>query len=308
MKKQGWRIWQFVVLALLGVAMIFSLTVPKEFLLESDPERVEISILIRQTDSTIWSVARQGMEQAAEDQGAELRFLTLSTPNDSGEQIDLLRREVEMDVDGAVVVPADCKELEACLEHWKAFPVVTMESQVKGAMACIVPDNQQAGEQLARQVVQDLPEGGRVLLLRSSTECTGVTQRMESAQSILEQEGFSVQTCVEEISQPPEQTEAILCFDSQSLMRVLAMLEPIEQRPRIYGTGATSAAVAQLETGGVSALAAWSEYAQGYLAVTQAVCAARKQTVQNYVLPVTVVQEGETYEPDHQKLLYPVYH
>lgn len=307
MKKQGRRIWQIVVLGLLGILMVFSLMVPQEFLLKSEPKRVEISILIRQTDNTCCAVARQGMEKAAEDLGAELRFLTLSTPNDSREQIELLRREAEMDVDGAVVVPADCKELEECLKGWNAFPVVTMESQVNGALACITPDNQQVGTLLAQQVVKDLDSKTKVLLLGSCEKCTGVNQRMEAAQRVLEQAGFAVETCTEELSVFPE-AAAVLCLDSQSLLQVLEMAGQAKNRPRIYGAGASDAAVAQLETGGISALAAWSEYAQGYLAVTQAVCAARKEKMQTSVLPVTVVREGETYEPEYQKLLYPVYY
>ncbi len=308
MKKRARRIWQLAGLGLLGVAMLFSLMLPEEFLMESEPERVEISILTRQTDGTIWSVARQGMEQAAEDLGAELRFLTLRSPNDSAEQLELLYREAELHVDGAVIVPADCRALEECLKEWKAFPVVTMESRVEGAKAFIGPDNQQAGEQLARQVVQDLPSKGVALLVRSCAESTGVAQRMDAAKRVLEQAGFKVCTAENGLQQMTEPADAVLCFDMQSLFQVEKMQGSDEPMPRVYAAGATSAAVSRLETGEISALAAWSEYAQGYLALKQAVCAARKETVETCVLPVTVVQEGETYEPDHQKLLYPVSH
>lgn len=307
MRQKKRQLWQLLVLALLGIATVFSLTMPEQLLLGSEPKRVEISILSRRTDSTFWSVSRQGMEQAAEDLGAELRFLTLTTLNDSAEQIELLRREAEMNVDGAVVVPADCKALEDCLANWNLFPVVTIESPVKGAAACIHPDNEQAGQQLALQLIKDLPQGGRVLLVSSCASCTGVHQRQEAAQAVLEQAGFEVQVCTELEELELECFSAVLCLDSQALLETMDKRSQQEQEPAVYGVGSTNAAVAQLETGEISALAAWSEYGQGYLAVTQAVHAARKKSVQSHVLPVTVVQEGETYDQEYQKLLYPVY-
>lgn len=308
MKKQTHRIWKIAVLALLGIAIIFSLFVPEEFLRESEPQRVEISILTRQIDGTVWTSARQGMEQAAEDYGAELRFLTLSTPNDGKEQIELLQREVDMGTDGAVVVPADCGQLEESLEKWRGFPVVTMESEVKGAKAGIIPDYQQAGTLLAQQAVRDLPKQAKVLLVGGCAKSTGIGIMQDAARQVLEQAGLSVEKYTKNADALPYDVQAVMCFDVQSLLRVMEVRKETEQSFRVYGTGMTNSLVAQLETGEISALAVWSEYAQGYLAVTQAVSAARKEKAENNVLPVTVVREGETYEPDHQKLLYPVSH
>ena len=50
-----------------------------------------------------------------EDLGAELRFLTLEA-EEGADQVELLRRQADMGVDAAVVIPADCAALEQQLD------------------------------------------------------------------------------------------------------------------------------------------------------------------------------------------------
>lgn len=300
--------WQMIVLMLLAAAMVCSLLVPEQLLDGPDPQRMEVSILIRQTESGVWSNARQGMEQAAEDLGAELRFLTLSQENDSTQQIQLLRRQAEMGVDAAVVVPADSQALAEHLADQRELPVVTMESPAQGAEAWVGPENETVGRLLAGQVIADLPAGSRVLLVNGCPGSAGVTARLESARARLEQAGFAPEVCTAADTETISGAKAVLCFDAGTLEQAVSASAVLEQPPRLYGAGVTDAIVAQLENGGVRALAAWSEYAQGYLAVSQAVAAARGEAPQDQSLPVTLVQEGETYDPEHQKLLYPVSH
>lgn len=308
MKRKGYRAWQMIVLGLLAVAMVVSLMVPESLLTPAGPKRVEISILIRQSGTTAWNTARQGMEQAAEDLNAELRFLTLEQDNDSAEQLDLLRRQADMDVDAAVVVPADSAALEQLLADWQKLPVVTLESQVQGARAFVGPDDEAVGRLLAEQLIQDCAPGVPVLLVQAYPGCGGPARRLEGAKERLTQAGFSPKICGLPTAQQLEGAGAVLCFEPASLEQVASLAAQCAQPPLVYGAGVSEPVVAQLETGGVTALAAWSDYAAGYLAVTQAAAAARKQPVETRTLPVTLVQEGKTYDKDYEKLLYPAFH
>ena len=307
MKKKAHPLWQMLVLVVLGAATIFSLVIPERFLSAPEPKRAEISILIRQTDSALWARARLGMEQAAEDWGAELRFLTLSRDNNSDEQLDLLRREAEVEVDAAVVVPADCHSLSALLAEDWTLPVVTLESPVANAAACVSPENEQAGRLLAEQVARDFPDGGRALLIDGSPAADGPSSRLKQANDFLKQNGFTTSICSEIPAQDQlNTTDAVLCFEAQTLEPALQQALQCETPPPIYGAGVTDGAVARLEKGQIAALAVWDEYSTGYLAVTRAVAAARKQRIQDDQLPVFIAQQGGTYDPDYEKILYPI--
>ena len=307
MKQKGYRAWQMIVLGLLAAAMVVSLMIPESLLTPPGPKRVEISILLRQGDSAVWSTARQGMEQAAEDLGAELRFLTLEAEGSGSSQVELLRRQADMDVDAAVVIPADCAALEQLLEDWQGLPVVTLESQVEGARAFVGTDDEAVGRMLAQQVAGSCPASGRVLLADAFPGCAGPSRRLESAKTALETAGFAPEVCSELTAEILEDAAAVLCFEPVSLEQAAALAAQCEAAPLVYGAGVSASVVASLETGGIAAAIAWSDYAAGYLAVSQAAAAARGEQAESQTLPVTLVKEGETYDKDHQRLLYPVF-
>lgn len=307
MKQKGYRAWQMIVLGLLAAAMVVSLMIPESLLTPPGPKRVEISILLRQGDSVVWSTARQGMEQAAEDLGAELRFLTLEAEGGGSSQVELLRRQAEMDVDAAVVIPADCAALEQLLDDWQGLPVVTLESQVEGARAFVGTDDEAVGRMLAQQVAGSCQSSGRVLLVDAFPGCAGPSRRLESAKTALETAGFASEVCSELTAEILEGAAAVLCFEPVSLEQAAALAAQCEERPLVYGAGVSASVVASLETGGIAAAIAWSDYAAGYLAVSQAAAAARGEQAESQTLPVTLVKEGETYDKDHQRLLYPVF-
>ena len=111
MKTGNSRLIQIAVLAALGLAAALSLALPQLLRGERKEQLLSLSVMLRDTDSSGWTVAREGMEQAADELGAELRFLTLTAAGDSEEQEALLLREIE-DGAAALVVVARCSWAE----------------------------------------------------------------------------------------------------------------------------------------------------------------------------------------------------
>lgn len=150
MKDRRNGIIQLAILVTLGAAVLLSLAAPDLEGRDRGREPVEVSVLIRSADSGLWANTRLGMEQAAGDLGAELRFLTPGADNDREEQKELLCREVERGTDALVLAPVDPADLGA---EWAALagdtPTVTLESELPGAVALITPDNEALGRALA---------------------------------------------------------------------------------------------------------------------------------------------------------------
>ncbi len=167
----------------LGTAVVLSLVLPQLPGREREVQLLELSVIFRETDTALWSNTRLGMEQAAGDLGAELRFLTLTHTGDSGEQADLIRREVEGGAGALLVVPADPEYLGKQLsETAGSCPVVSIESPMEGAGMVVAPDNEALGRQLAEAVLADWT-GGTVLLLDTAGESTGVDARLDGAEA-----------------------------------------------------------------------------------------------------------------------------
>lgn len=134
MKNSRQALIQLAILVMLGAAVLLTILLPRQAGGRKTVEPLEISVVLREADSTLWSTARLGMEQAAGEVGAELRVLTLTQANDSKGQLGILRREAEQKADALVVVPADPAELGLALVQGElACPVVSLESALNGA-------------------------------------------------------------------------------------------------------------------------------------------------------------------------------
>ena len=265
MKDRRNGIIQLAILVTLGAAVLLSLAAPDLEGRDRGREPVEVSVVIRSADSSLWANTRLGMEQAAGDLGAELRFLTPGADNDREEQKELLRREVERGTDALVLAPVDPADLGA---EWAALagdtPTVTLESELPGAVALITPDNEALGRALARRALEEY-RGGTVLLLDCLPENTGVRARVEAAEAALIRGGATVLRWSE-----TEEEELTRLDEEGSLTQVVALeigateaaaqaKERTGSSAALYGVGVTGRIAAWLERGTISAVAAWSE-------------------------------------------------
>ncbi len=314
MKKRN-AVIQLGILGFLGTAVILTMVLPQMADGRKTAVPMELSVVIRESDSSLWSNTRLGMEQAAGELGAELRFLTLSAPDDREEQAELLEREVSGGAHALVVVPADPDWLGSRLKDLAGqCPVVAMESTLEEAALTVAPDNEALGRELALAALQDW-SGGAVLLLDTGENSAGVNARLEAARRTLEEEGVQTERRVAQTAALAgvleglvEETGAVqvMAFEPAATQRAAEAKENCELPQPLYGVGVTAAVAAGLERGTVSAVAAWSDYAAGYLAVQGAVRAVRGQAVQAETLPFFLVRGEDIYDSDMQKLLFPV--
>ena len=61
---------QIGALAALGLAAVLSLALPQLLRERREPQLLSLSVVLRDTDSSAWTAARQGREQAADELGA----------------------------------------------------------------------------------------------------------------------------------------------------------------------------------------------------------------------------------------------
>lgn len=304
MKQRRNDLIQTVILIVLGAAVILSLIIP-QMIRTREPRRLSISVLLRDSESAGFSTTRQGMEQAADELGAELRFLTLTSPNDSDEQAESLRREITEGADALIIVPADPATLTQALSQLTGHcPVVSLEAAVDGFSGAAAPDNTLLGKELAQALLEDW-DGGTVFLLDTGWNAAGVSARLKAARETLESNGVPTRT----VSSLPGSGITIrwaVAFDP-SATRQAADRNSKEETPfALYGVGSTTAIINHLEKGAITSLAVWNDYAAGYLSVRQAVDAIGGTSGSLEPLPFSILRGEDIYEPENQKLLFPV--
>lgn len=301
MKKNN--LVEIVLLGVLGSLALLTLIIPQLLRDREEPQLLSLSVLLRDTENSNWPVKRQGMEQAADELGAELRFLTLTVPNDSREQEELLRREVEGGADALIAIPADPESLRAALLRLSdPCPVVTLECAMEGGAGVVSPDNEQVGRRLAEALLEDW-DSGQVLLLDAGGACPEAASRLEAAREVLAEHGVPVLLTD---ALPEEGGRWVMAFESGSTRQAAEYKEAEDRSFVLYGVGASTAITTRLERGTIAAIAAWSDYAAGYLAVQQAVQAVRERPQTPEELPFSIVRGEDIYAPENQKLLFPV--
>ena len=182
MKQRRATLVQLLILGVLGAAVLISLMLPSSGLFTSSGEVVEISVIFREVDAVHWENTKMGMEQAAQEAGAELRFLYLTRPNDAEEQIEIMRREAVRGAQALIVIPVSDACVETLSKEQSDLPIISMESCAPGAAACIAPDQAALGSALAQEIIEDgIPN--QVLLLDTAKDNSAVTQRLDAAQA-----------------------------------------------------------------------------------------------------------------------------
>lgn len=309
-----------LVVPLLSLCMLFLLLAVQPDPASRSVEPVELSVILRETDTAALNAARQGMEQAAADLNAELRLLTLTTAGSGEEQRVLLEREVSGGAGGVVLVPADRETLaDSVRQAAGQVPVVTMETDMResGAKAWVGADNATLGTALGKAALNGVRPGETVLLLDSLSGDNAVRERLEAAAAVLKTEGRTVEVCTPgerplsdalKTALSELRPSLVMAFEAGALETAASVLETVEQpAPLLYGAGASTAIAAGLEQGRITAIAAQNEFAAGYLAVEAAVRLARHQTWETEdPLEFSILRRENMYEPDSQKLLFPV--
>lgn len=307
-----------LVVPLLSLCVLFLLLTMDPVRSQGPTELAEVSVLFRDADSAAMAAARQGMEQAAVDMDVELRLLNLSEDGLASEQKELLEREVENGADGVLLIPAD-REVLASAVKASGVPVVTMETDMSdaGAAGYVSVDNTALGEALGNMALNGAAAGSAVVLVNTAPDATGITDRVKAAAQVLEAADRRVYNCrpyggdsLEEALKAEVETwsaAAVVAFDTAALEEAARALGQMENPPLLYGAGSSAAIAAYLEQGTITAVAARNEFAAGYLAVEMLAHAIRgTASPKRQLLEFSVVRKETMYQPEHEKLLFPV--
>ena len=306
-----------LVLPLLGLSAFFWLLAFAPGASRQQTALLEMSVILREGDSTAASTLRKGIEQAAVDLNVELRFLAPSTANSTDEQAQLLAREVESAASAILLFPADRQALaDAAGDAAAKAAVVTLETDMteQGAKACVSVDNAALGKALARAAINGVSPGGTVLLLDSVPGDNGIRERLDSASAALRAAGRQVRLC----PWTPEGDElavalqtgdigAVVAFEATALEAAAELARTNPRFPLLYGAGSSAAIAAGVERGRITAIAAENAFTAGYLAVEAAAAAARREPVSAMpALDFAIIRQENMYNADNQKLLFPV--
>lgn len=310
MKRKIGNIMQLSILSALGLSVILSIFIHEISWPDDNRSRLEISVIFREWDNSAWGEIRLGMEKAASDYEAELRFLTPQQANSAQQQQKLIEQEIKNGADGLVIIPAGEEVQQYLSENKPGIPLVIMESepgQDKNISGC-TPDNTIIGNLLAEAASADFDTGSVGLLVNAYPDNTGIQKRLQSAQDKLTAAGIStlMPTSDTEWYEQLPQADFIVVPDRVTTSRILSSLDENQLDIPLYTAGYCQEIVTGLEKGSIECAVIWNGYGEGYLAIQQMADRLLKKKNDPEKLAVILVRKEDMYEPESQKILFPI--
>lgn len=334
MTKREKRLWILYGGILL---FLFLLSSTDLILKEKEPEIYPISVIIEDAADDDYVNFRKGMERAAVELNADVRFITLYEEGNRAQQEELMLREQQDGSRALIVSPVD---LDAVLhmrsEKEITVPVVLLNSEYTlpgdNGSAGLSFDYYDMGRELGEKIVENHGQEQPVYLVGekgkdriSSRFQEGILETLESAgcrlffirQPIAELED-RIETLVEEnltkdAAEPLAEKRAVViaALDSASLAetaRILTEREDLASHVTgLYGRGNTVPVLNYLDKGIITGLCVTDDFSLGYLSVTAAVDLADGHSAADVgYLYSYYIQKEDLRKEEYEKMLYPI--
>lgn len=268
-------------------------------------------------------VILQGMEQAAASFNVELTTVSSGYRADAKEQKALLKKEVDNGANAILIESVNSDDIRMEIEKVNLeIPVIEVNSwtrkEKKDEIGKVHADDYAMGQKLGEEVLaqSELPEG--VILIKSGTEYADVEQRYKGTKDILESSGISIEEINVEVDESVRlaafaevmrrpKTRHIVAFDSSVLEQLgkAKQEEPAFNNISIYGIGNTNQIINYLENGVIQMIGVSNEYSIGYLSVRNAVKELCGEKAENNEIRYSIIDAGQMYTMENQRLLFP---
>lgn len=290
---------------------------------EPEKEIYQIAVIIEDAGDDNYGNFRKGMDQAAIEFNADVRFITLYEKLDAEQQMELISREQQDGVDALVVAPVDEQRMADMLEEKKvSVPVVLLGSGTaeRNAAGCVAVDYRKMGEQLAERMLERIPEGCPVVLLGEAGSRSVMSDVfLKGAEKVLQGTGHEIRTLTvggeavyKKMSDSLEEDEMVILAESPEILSETA--EVLAENPEflgrvrgLYGRGNTLSISGSLDRGLITGICVTDEFSRGYFSIQMAVEALEgSRTQKTLVMDSYYIEKKDLREPEYEKVLFPM--
>lgn len=287
---------------------------------EPEKEIYQIAVIIEDVKSDNYSNFRKGMDRAAMEFNVDVHFITLYEKLDVEQQMELMDREQQDGADALIVVPADEEQMSG---KQMTVPVIFLRPGLGGAgMGSITVDYEKMGEQLAREMSEDIREDSFVLLLTNPAKQSDMDRMfLQGAEKALAAGGYNTRTIKVDDEEGMLDTlenltvwqegKAVVLAENQEVLTAMAgiMADDSEAAVHVrglYGRGNTMPILNYLDRGYIDGICVTDDFSIGYLSVREAVQILEGNDSSYVVMDSYYIEKEDLREPDYEKVLFPI--
>lgn len=301
------RIEKIIALSVLVILLLLIVVLMQQSLNTGGQERIySISVLVEDLSDN----QRRGMDKAALVHNVDVHYIS-GFPGDGKLQTDYLQREISNGVDAVILKAEDAVYMTEWLNQSRtSIPIVCLGDDLTGTEAVrVTPDNLELGKLLGEKICEETLNLPCTVFINAHAQ-QHLLERREGLAEALESAGRSLE-CVT-ISGAKRSLSTALAGRPYGVAVVLdetllpLLCEEARQGDALYGIGFSGQVRTDLEEGRLNAVAVYSGYDEGYMAMECAANAAGTPPAQDVILSGMLVDASNMYETPQSLVLFPI--
>lgn len=309
----------FIITITLFIAII-SYLIP-----DKDKKKVyKISYISASTKEKNLKFISEGISRAAKDMNAEVTMHKLLPGKEVENQISLLKKEVEKNVDVILISPIDYEKLAKPIEEAnEKVPIILINSKIDSnkKLPYISCNNYGLGINLAEEVLQRGNTRKRILIVKENINISNLNEMEDGFRDELKNSKNSLlELKLKEnsdnyynqiLSFIKENNVDIIVSFNENVIEAAAKLkkdlykENEKYKFELYGASKANEIVSYVEEGIIDGLAIENEFNIGYLGTEMAIKKITNEKIEEKEIRYTVINKRNMYLEENQKLIFP---
>ena len=291
MKKSG-RTFVIIELLLAAFAILCIVMMVRS---RSTPEKKKIAVIVEDSENDIWSMLKEGTQEAAKEKNVDIRFVTTGTFENSADEIDAVDDAVRDGCDGLLIYPVNERVVQQLKKRNYHIPVLLMITDSEYDVRSINCDPVDTGRNLAQMII-DNSRSMRTIGIITDRRYSRIARQVKAEiDKVLKPEGYRESFIVNKADEDyirNHRTDVLLCLDEEAITTASSLVSENKiPGTTVYGCGFSPKDIYQLDMENIKGLAYLDIFKVGYYGVSEIadrvhgnLSQPRSRTVKNRIL------------------------
>ena len=291
MKKSG-RTFVIIELLLAAFAILCIVMMVRS---RSTPEKKKIAVIVEDSENDIWSMLKEGTQEAAKEKNVDIRFVTTGTFENAADEIDAVDDAVRDGCDGLLIYPVNERVVQQLKKRNYHIPVLLIITDSCYDVRSINCDPVDTGRNLAQMIIDNSGSMRTIGIITDRRYSRIVRQVKAEIDKVLKPEGYRESFIVNKADEDyirNHRTDVLLCLDEEAITTASSLVSENKIPGTIvYGCGFSPKDIYQLDMENIKGLAYLDIFKVGYYGVSEIadrvhgnLSQPRSRTVKNRIL------------------------
>lgn len=290
--KKNQKTFVIIILLLAAFAILCIVMMVRS---RSVPEKKEIAVIVEDSENDIWSMLKEGTQEAAKEKNVDIRFVTTGTFENAADEIDAVDDAVRDGCDGLLIYPINEMVVQQLKKRNYHIPVLLMITDSEYDVRSINCDPVDTGRNLAQMIIDNSGSNRTIGIITDRRYSRIARQVKAEIDKVLKPEGYRESFIVNKADEDyirNHRTDVLLCLDEEAITTASSLVSENKiPGTTVYGCGFSPKDIYQLDMENIKGLAYLDIFKVGYYGVSEIadrvhgnLSQPRSRTVKNRIL------------------------